>query len=544
MSLPIPLSVRLSNAGFNLDVTRELRSLRFRSTAPGGFASATLTLDRPLLLKPREIDVYSRVYITDGRNGSVVWEGRLEDPGRGNSMQGQVWTLTAMGPAAHARDRTVPLVYVDKSLERWYRIDTMAGAEAYSTDNPGGSPEQVLLCKFPQALDVVTNSRAVMRYSQIDLNNQHLARVNFAWDAGVTSANWQIQMLVRDGGGFDTPRTASWDTAGQGGVAKVIGTDWATTTRDFVDLRGIRTGGAATVGDDNAWCVFRNPIVQATRYSQSGSEIVTGASYAADTVVSSDIVADLLGRGLMPLFDAANAVIAPTTYAIEQLVYPDGVDAAGVLDDLMTFDPGYFWAGWETTAVGLWRFVWQAWPTSVRYEVDVTDGYDSQGSGDGLYDQVTVRWRDPGGVVRTTIRSQSVPQLTAAGFSRQAQIDLADVAGTLANAQRAGDNFLTDHLTPPNAGQLRIGRPIYDAQLCRMVAPWEIRPGNLIRARGIQPRADALNASARDGVTVFRIVSAEYDAGDAAAVLELDSYAASTARALANLRPKPITRRR
>ena len=76
-----------------------------------------------------------------------------------------------------------------------------------------------------------------------------------------------------------------------------------------------------------------------------------------------------------------------------------------------------------------------------------------------------------------------------------------------------------------------------------MVEPWEIRPG-LIRVRGILPRADALNASARDGVTVMRIRAAEYRASDAAAVLELDSYAPSTARSLANLQRRPYSPRR
>lgn len=543
MSLPIPLTVRLSNAGFNLDVTRQLRDLRFRSTAPGGFASATMSLDRPLTLKPREIGYYSRVYIYDGRSGATVWEGRLEDPGRGNSMQGQVWTLTAMGPAAHTKDRVVPLVYVDRSLERWTRIDTMAGAEAYSTDNPGGSPEQVLLLKFSQALDVVTNSRAVMRYAQLDLNGQKLGRINYAWDAGGTTPNWQVQAVTSGGGGGnETPRADNWDTAGAGLSAKVINTNW-TVRRDLLDLRAIRTGGATTIADDNAWAVIRTPVVVATRYDAAGNELTSGATYTADTVLSSEVVADLLGR-LLPLFDGANASIATTSYAIEQLAYPDGVDAAGVLDDLMQIDNSYFWAAWESTSTGLWRFVWQAWPTTVRYEADVVDGYESQGSGDGLYDQVTVRWRDPGGVVKTTVRTQTVADLTAAGFSRQAIVDLADVTGSLANAQRYGDNFLADHNRAPNAGQLRIGRPIYDAQLCRLVQPWEIRPGNLIRCGAILPRPDALNVSDRDGTTTFRIVSSEYSTSDAAAFLELDSYTSSTARALADLRTRPVTRRR
>jgi len=78
----------------------------------------------------------------------------------------------------------------------------------------------------------------------------------------------------------------------------------------------------------------------------------------------------------------------------------------------------------------------------------------------------------------------------------------------------------------------------------RPAMPWEILPGNLIRVRGIQPQLNALNPSTRDGVTVFRIVSNEYRASAAAAELELDSFAPSTARALADLQLRPEFRRR
>jgi hypothetical protein len=51
--------------------------------------------------------------------------------------------------------------------------------------------------------------------------------------------------------------------------------------------------------------------------------------------------------------------------------------------------------------------------------------------------------------------------------------------------------------------------------------PWEIRPGNLIRVRGVLPNADSLNASTRDGVAVFRIAATEYRQSENAATLEL-----------------------
>jgi hypothetical protein len=323
----------------------------------------------------------------------------------------------------------------------------------------------------------------------------------------------------------------------------VIGTDW-TAGRDVPEVRIQWTGAGTTINDDVTWGAWAGLVILATRYGVDGAELLTGASYGASTVLAHQAVADLLGR-LLTQYDGVGATIANTSYAIEQLAYPDGVTPAKVLGDLMALEPAYYWAAWEPNTAGKYRFEWSAWPTSVRYEADLVDGYESQSSADGLYNAVRVRYLDESGAVRTVRRTQSVPELTAAGITREGFLDLSDTTGSKTNAERAGDQWLADHLTPPNAGRLRIARPILDLAGGRMAHPWEIRPGALIRVRGIQPRPDALNppAQGRDGVTIFRIVSTEYRASDAAAVLELDSYSPTTARALADLARRTPPRR-
>jgi hypothetical protein len=64
-----------------------------------------------------------------------------------------------------------------------------------------------------------------------------------------------------------------------------------------------------------------------------------------------------------------------------------------------------------------------------------------------------------------------------------------------------------------------------------MVQPWEIRAGNLIRVRDVTPRIDSLNATDRNGVTVFRVYAVDYDASSNTATLELDSGIRSFRRA-------------
>ncbi|MGX4657110.1 hypothetical protein ACWCHM_26175 [Micromonospora sp. SCSIO 07396] len=544
MSLPIPLSIKLVTSKGERNVTRETRDLVMRWTDPGGYASCQIALDRPLTLQPDEVAYYGNLLVHDGRHGGVVWDGRLEDPGRSAGAQGQVWDLAAVGGQAHTRDRTVPLIYVDQQVLS--NLDRVDNATPKGDDSVGSTPantasqEQVLILQFPEGLTVVPNSRVVTRYLGLQRASQKLARIDYTWDAGRTDSAYQVEAVARTDGSLasgEVARSNNWSTSGGGSSPRVIVTHW-TAGRNTIEWRIIYTGVGGKIGNDLHWGTFGNLIVLSTRWTAAGSEQLTAAPYGNSYVLAHEIVADLLGR-LLTSFDGANARIATTTYQIDQLAYPDGVDPARVLDDLLSMEAGYTWRAWERNAAGRYRFEWVALPTTVRYEADVTDGYESQGSADGLYNRITVRWKDSKGRPRTTTRTSSVPALDNATppLIRQGSIDLGGDVGSTSAAQRAGDQWLADRKWAPNGGRLRIARPILDLETGRMVQPWEIRPG-LIRVRGVLPRPDALNASTRDGVTIFRIVASEYRVSDGAATLELDSYAPSTSRMLATAQTK------
>lgn len=542
MTLPVPLTVRLVTSSTDRHVTRELRDLTFREAAIGGFASATLSLDRSLATQPSELEPFTRVYINAG--SKVVWEGRLEDPGRSASDDGQVWNVKAMGPSAHVHDVTGPIIYVDTTLADMRRSDNVTpGGTDSVTEDPGGSGLDSLVLQMPNQTPLVTNSRVTVRYLRIREAGQKLARVDYAWDAGRVSAALLVQFIARQASppGADTARSQAFTTGGGAASPTEIGADW-TSGRDMAEFRIIWTGGASLVGDDVTWASLRSVAIVATRYTKAGVELVTAADYSANTVLSSEVVADLLGRRLTS-FDGANATISTTSYLHDQLAYPDGADSGRILDDLLKLEPGYRWGAYESNSAGKYRFEWVAWPTAVRYECDAIDGYSAPGSAGGLYSAVSVRWRDSKNLIRTTTRTSTVPTLSAAGISRTAYLDLGDNIGSLAAAEQAGDEFLAEHQYPPNAGRLTVARPILDLIDGRMVQPYAIKAGELIRVRGILPSIDSLNATARDGATVFRVWSKDFSASRASAELELDSYSASTARALASLR-RPESRRR
>lgn len=541
MSLPIPLTVRLRTSRASLDVTADARDLTFSWEDPGGFKSCRVPLDRPLTIQPDEIAYFGQVTVYDRRDGTVVFDGRMEDPGR-SAQEGQVWELTAMGGSAHTRDRTVPLIWVDRpNLGKFERVlnNTPGGTDSVGED-PGGSGKDALILQFPQGLGISNSSRVQVRYNDIARAGQKLALIGYAWDGGSSDPNMLVEAVAALGAAGDVARTAAISTAGGAYATRVVGTHWA-NGRNALDLRYIRNaGGAYTVPSDLAWVSFTDIAVVTMRYLANGVEKTTGY---ADTVLASEVVADLLGR-VLTHFDGAGATIATTSHPIDQLAYPDGVTPEKVLQDLMELESGFTWRAWERTSSGKFRFEWVPTPSQVRYEADVSGGYESQGSTDGLYNRVTVRGRDRAGRIQTIERSSTVPALDDAGLVRQGSIDLGDDVWSTANANRAGDQWLAARQFPPNAGQLRISGPILDLQTGRMVMPWEIRPG-LIRVRGILPRVDALNATARDGVTVFRIVSSEFRASDGTATLELDSHARTTPRLIAGLlRSMPPSRRR
>lgn len=531
MSLPEQLSVALVGDRGTRRITREVRDLTVRDVVSGGHASCVAPLHRPLAVQPDEIRYYGRMVVTDDRNGTVVSDTRLEDPARSAGPDGQIWELTGIGWSAHASDRHVPLVYADKDYTRW--VPTNRSAQLRLSSDLDASDEPGLLMQFDTGSSLTVAIHGGYQYRTVREVGQKLARVSVRYDMGVAGSGAKLRMDL-----FSSATNAmrvDWVTTPTS-ASRVVATDW-TLGDDVVQLKFERATGPVTAGAAD-WIRLDRIAVRTVLVDTSGTEITTG--YTADTVLAHEVVRDLLGR-LLPHYDGSS-IVDTATHPIDQLAYPTGVTPRQVLDDLMLLEPGHYWAVWERLDSGLYRFEWTEWPTQVRYDADVVDGYSSTGSGDGLYNAVRVYWRDVDGQPRQTQRTSAVADLTAAGLTREAPLHLGDEVGSLANAQRAGDQFLAEHAAAPNAGRLTIARPILDRIAGRYVMPWEIRPGNLIRVRGVLPRGDALNATVRDGVTVFRVVSRTYSASRAVAELELDTYALSTAQALAALQRQRVRR--
>jgi hypothetical protein len=534
MSIPIPLAVRVATATQDIHLTRWLRDLQFREVATGGFASATFSIDRPLGVMPQELEYFAAVYIYDN-TGTTVWEGRLEDLGIESGDQGQVWRISALGPSTHASDRNVPLIYVDTSWDKWIKARSASGeqqnTQVSTGDDPGGSGDAALVLSFPTGMTVPTNGACTAYYLCLDASEQNLAVFDYSWDAGLTSASWEIRGFSS---GTNVVRTQSASTGGGGTSTALVGSG-AFSFGDHRPIVQFRWTGAAsgTGTSDIVWASIMNICVRATTWTKAGSEESSGYSSADKTILASTVVADLLGR-LLDQYDGANAEIDTTSYAITQLAYYDGVTPREVLDDLMEFEPGYRWGAYESSSGGH-RFEWKAWPSTVRYEAAVHDGFDSPASATDVWNAVRVYYEDSLGQTVSVRSTSTVDALVDADLTREAKLDLVGT-GSVANATQTGEQFLAEHERPAASGTLRVSRPIIDLVDGRWVQPWQIRAGELIRVRDVQPRVDALTATGRDGISVFKVASREYNTADATATLELDEYTLSTARALATVK--------
>lgn len=544
MTIPVPLSVRLKTSSRDVHITAELDDLSFSSTSPGGYESCTLTLHRPLSFTPGELTTFGRLYVYDARG--VVWEGRLQDPGRTAGSEGEVYQVAAIGGQAHTQDRTAPYIVIDQALERFERTQL-------TTEHPKGekrvdedaSENPALWLTAPTGTSWATSASASMKYAAIRDAGQKLGAYNCSGDCGkITLNTWKWRTVTRSPGGTGTVgRDVDMTTAGITQSQQEVG-DSFPDGDDQLEFRLQQIGGATQVPDDGIWAIFAFFYVVTKLLTKAGVERGASYNYGDGFVTADEVVEDLLGR-FLPEYDGANAVVTAAIHDVDQMAYPDGVTPAQVLEDLIGFESGYTWHVWESDpATDLFKFEWVLWPLDVRYEADVIDGFSAPASGDTLYNRVQVRWRDQRGNVKTTLWTSGVPALTAAGFNRTAFIDLGDEVSSVGNAVRAGAEFLEQHKNPLNAGRLTISRRIVDNVAGRMVNPWEIRAGALIRVRGVESYPDALNTDGRDGLTIFRIVSTSYSASDASVTLDLDTYAPSVARVLSNLAKKPLIRRR
>jgi hypothetical protein len=531
-----PLAVRINDGTTDRHVTSAVRNLSFRKTAPGGFTAASMQVSLPRNAFT-DLGPADRVWISDGRTGQTVWEGFTQNPGVLDGPSGQGFDLSCLGTTILASDESRALIYIDKTLDN-FESDPLNGPS--STFETG---ESATFPGFYRLRTQLTPGQPVTTGTFASAGNYSMERAGMYLGAAYATvvsgkADTGYRTTFNTPGGAINIADITQMTTSPSSVSLWAGTNFTSGTIQRFAWRLVRSGGATNIADDNTWTDFVDPHVLGQRMDRNGTLLVGSAGMVTNLyVLASWVVEDLLGR-VFTWADKGLSRVDTTTYQIDQLAYADGVRGSALLDDLSLWEPDFVWEILHSTPNG-YVVNYRAWPTTARYEISTRDGYNQTGSDVDLCNRIAVYWTDSKGNRNMTPRGASVPALGNAspvlsdgsrnpsfvGRVRDAEpITLPDGQGSLANAQRIGDQELAVKANPPKAATAVVRRPILDLLTGNTAYPWEIEPGYLV--------------SVRETGDVLRLTEMEYVDNDCAASLTLGTPALTSDQRIARLANK------
>lgn len=543
----VPLAVRVRNNRYDGLITGYLHGTpTFEKGDPGGFLSATFQVDQRLGYRDEMIQPYSRIYFYNARNGVCVFEGDTSHAGRSSGDDGAILDVQVEGGVERLKDWQGQRIYIDRDFAGWLQsANNTFGAVADAGDDRGGSGADALTLAFPNSFHVEGNYRSEIAYYRLVEAGQDLGWLNYAWDGGHNSGSpgWLVRAIVSPPSSLVRSQVLS--LAGSGGSGAVVGTSFAVGTNvPFIQL--IWTSGSSNTGTtDVVWASLMRIIVQCRYRLQDGVNFLDPANYD-DYTTAVKVVGDILGAIVGGTFDGPNARIdTGDGYQITQLAYPNGVNPQQILDDLMAFEPSCTYiVGPSNVSNNKYSFKWMSRSNTVRYEFStLVDDYQAGAQSVDQYNEVVTKWKSATGIGKSTVDTQSIPEMTNMGRTRRFFQDLTDTLSDPDNAHQANLSVLADHRFPQNGGQITVARPVVDLWTGRRVEPFEIEPGYVCRVVGVNPSRDALNSSPRNGSSLCRVVKVSYSA-EHTATIALDSEPWSMFRAIAKAKPNPSTPQR
>lgn len=548
----IPMAVRIKNDRFDGLVTGFLLAPpNCKFADPGGMIAASFKVDYQIGMRTDIFKPYSRVYFYNKRNGDTIFEGDMAHPGRATD-DGFTLEINIEGGIDRLSDWSGPRIWIDRDYEGWIKnpATSVVATNVQGGDDRGGSGNDALTMAFPSDQHVELNSRCEAGYYRIREAGQELGWFNYSWDAGHTSGSpgWLVRSIA-------TPpstvvRSQIFNVGGSGGSGAVVGGSLPAGS-NVLFLQVIWTSGSSNTGSagaDIVWASIMTLVVICRLKDKTGAFQPGSIPPYNDTLTADLVVEDMLGTELLNTsFDGANAQVdAGSAYPIRQLAYPNGVTPKQVFDQLMDFeDDMTYLVGASNPLNDKYSIKWMLRDNTIRYQFYVwIDEYSASAQEVDQFDTAIARWKAPTGLIKQTVTTQSIPELTAVGRSRRIYQDLSDTTSDVNNAAQANTVLLNDHRFPLNGGKLVVRRQVVDMWTGRRVEPWEIQVGFIANVVGINPNRDSLNSSPRNGSTICRIVANDYNGGEHAASLDLDSepWSMYAAIAKANKRKVPAQR--
>lgn len=435
-----PISVVINDGVTSRHVTKKVRNLRYAKSAYGGDTSLSCDI---LLPKSAFHDLGPNSTLTVwGADGSEVWSGNIDNPGDSDGPAGEGLQLTAFGGAVRLTYVTEPLAPVETGLDGWVKNRRSNKRSEFTTgERPTGAPTHQhaprsganIPDEWLAASGHNTFYEAGLRVGRL------VARVGFG-----ASDSW----FARVGAG-PNPDDTFWDTAIFVGThserrasvqfVPIVTVPAGTRANDYSHTGALgeckfpifqtTAGALADTGANSEkwWVEYYEVILRQQLKTATGAWTTTPGMYDRDYVLAHEVIAHLVGQGMVPGAVGSNASIATTTYQIDALSWLDGINAADALEELSVFEPDLFWTLYGD------RFTANLWTNLAPRYVIGEGGIRFDGDEVGTKcNRITVRWVGPNGGDRTTVVRDDTVALT---YDRDAEtIDLPEGTGSSANA--------------------------------------------------------------------------------------------------------------
>jgi len=445
------------------NLSYEAASLRFSNSDPGGFETCSFSL--PVFVDTPRVGGVVKIF--DGV--SVVWEGRVEEPGGSSSYGYATHSVAAVGFGAALKDNPYAMIYVDRDLGSWQGMPRLRqiisatvgennqGSGTVIPDVTNGMP--ALSMKMQGAW---TNSQATAQ-SWYDAGQLcKVARLYVDQSEVRDVVSWLMYYRAIDG---EDVNVGLDEIPGGTAIGGSIVLDLTPTTarrRVFAQMYV----GLAYPGDDYSEVHLRNLTVM-------GDHGLPRRGSAPYGLYTSDIVRHALAQepSIVP-----GVITEATSYVVPHAVYKDPVFPEQVIED-MTKLMGWHWGVWESRSIfsDAPRLDFRPPPTYATAVVSMADMAEVQFGNrlTDIYNVAQVSYSDAGGS-RGSVSVVSDSNLMPEGMTRTLKIDMGTASAGAARV--VGENALA----LADAGNRGVG----SCTLPRMVASTGggRRPAHKLRA--------------------------------------------------------------
>lgn len=488
-------------------------SITFGTSMPGGFATATITLQREVDLDWPDLDLYDDVRIY-GPGNATAYEGRIMSLPRSDG-DSEFITVGCVGWVAHLRDdATFTEIYVDRDITRWHEPPLARRVRVVVTLNQG----------YGQSFEVSVGARA-MRFdsktqSQIDINER--SERWYTMPKGKTATKMVYRGIERN--------TASIVAAGVDGTDDEDGDpttayghtldDTLRTVTITTPVRYLNLRAQASANVNKTAGAFSRTYKLLAVYGDHGLTTYDGDDTSdAQGVVASDVVRHAVARAA-PLLSTRG--VTDSTFVIPHLIFPDPTTAADVIEAVNAFDL------WD---YGVYEdrdlFFRQPDPARLTWEARRSDGavLDLEGAaGDELYNGVVVVYTNTIGEPKTVgpvgsncddeddvlLDATSTNPVNSHGIPRRYfRLELTQIH-SLSGAKRLGKRWLEEQRYPQRRGTLAVAGTILHPTAGAQPV-WKVRAGDYVRVT--DHSADVAR----------RIVETDYDHDSRTNTLSLDN---------------------